>query len=249
MHLTGSPVVVVSVLDDALDVVSMGGDLQAYRSERDPDLIREKPGNTLTRFYVGRMRASVLEGYVAQAANDYESFIRAFRVGIAKVTHLVDIMGITHETVEPSSSFHLGGTEVRCFSDEQMELIAPVYKQEIGQAAWSMSFFGRATKPYFHQPPSLLLALADRISRDAEEIPDDASVPSSGKQADSPVRKSGVDGGKGTGVDAKTRKTRHRESSETNTRVESSGRSSASQAGNRKRAHGRRTKRPRSSTS
>lgn len=208
MHLTGNPRPVVSVVDSALDVSAMGGDIKPYIETRDPDLIKDKPGQEATRYHCSGVLASVFESYVQQASGEETRYIRAFAVGVQKITGLVDMKGVSHALVEPEDKVMVGGTEVPVFAKHQLNLIYPGVKLEIGAVIWSMSFLPPGESSFSPPPPSSLSILAKRISRDAGATRNTAQAESSEKPRGEATPASGESGGKGTAATAKGRSSR-----------------------------------------
>jgi len=205
MHLSGKPTPVVSVVDPALDVSAMGGDIKPYIETRDPELIREKPGETAARYHCAGVLASVFESYVQQATTEKDAYIRAFAVGVTKITSLVDMKGVTHALVEPEDKIVVGGTEVPVFAKHQLNLIYPGVKLEVGAVIWSMSFLPPGENNYSPPPPSSLSVLAKRISQAAGATRSTAPAESNEKPPAEAPPESAKSGGKGTAATAKGR--------------------------------------------
>lgn len=141
------PFEAVSLLDSALDVESMGIEtLTEYSRERNPALIREKPGMRLTRFKVARAPNSLFQRYVGIATTDEDRWIRAFQVSVTAIHNLVSQEdGELKKHLEPTESVHTASGDHRVWSEKDLVHVATSYLHEIGRVCWSLGFLPRGS--------------------------------------------------------------------------------------------------------
>lgn len=165
-----TPLKVASILDSALDSQAMGADLVKYVQTRDPSLVREKPGERVTWFYVRRIPTSLYQRYVMEATSEVDRRKRAFQVGVAKIENLTTNSGTTLQQLMPTEVAHTASGELEHFSEKQLEEIAAAYIEEIGEVANVRAFLPGKSALSFPLQGSFRRALEMRLSLDAAEI-------------------------------------------------------------------------------
>ncbi len=156
-------VVVHSCADEALDLFAMDGTgtLKEWLKTRDPAVERVVPGALVTHFHVQPIKQSVLDRYVNVAPDEYTANARAFACGVQKIENLVSAE--TLETVaifEPKGKVASAGPDATMFTDEQLEHVAGVFKQDIGAIARQRSFLVRRRGQRYSVPLSVLSVIA-----------------------------------------------------------------------------------------
>lgn len=164
------PLKVASILDSALDTQGMGENLVKYAQTRDPSLVKEKPGERVTWFYVRRIPTSLYQRYVMEATSEVDRRKRAFQVGVAKIENIVTNSGTTLQQLMPTATAQTVSGELEHFSERELEEIAPAFIEEIGEVANVRAFLPGKSALSFPLQGSFLRALELRLSLDAAEI-------------------------------------------------------------------------------
>lgn len=197
---------VVSIADEALDtkamdrVIGKGEDCWTeYMRERDPQWVRCKPGERLTRFYLRPIPTSLFNRYVQTAGSESEKFLRAFQCGVSEIRDAPEHMQ-GGGTLRPTREMSTATGPVLTWGDDEVDSFPPVWAEEIGSIAWARSFLGRTTGRVFQPPPSLVHVLVVRKSRDVVDALEAARQSSGERSSESPQ---GSESGSGAGTDAR----------------------------------------------
>jgi len=165
---------VVSYSDAALDWNAMaakfGGEssnrvdvVRRYATTRDPKLVVAKPGEKLTWFVLQRIDADVLERVMA-GESEYQRNSRAFQEAVIRVEDLVsNIDARLIPELRATGRRQVGPLEIPRMSDEDMRLIAPEYRQEIGGVALARSFLAPKTGAYYPLQSTFQLTLMAKM--------------------------------------------------------------------------------------
>ena len=161
------PLILVSVLDDAIDTEAMTAkEIVRYYETRDINLLKIKPGRKPQRYYTREVRQNLWESYVMAADTEAERYRRAFLCGVIRVTDVVQRNGEqTIEKFEPS-----GIRERGCMLEEDAERFSASDRAEIGSVIWERSFLAPRTVRAYRLPPTCLQILALRAFRSADAI-------------------------------------------------------------------------------
>lgn len=160
----------VSIADTAVDTQTMGAKVQDFLKSRDPKLIKIIPGKTPTWFHLRRIPTSIFQRYVATGESEGERRRRAFQCGVSRIDHLVREDGSVAPSVEPTDRIETPTGELRIWSERELEMLAPVFIEEIGSVVETQSFLPRGLAVYFQPPRLCLLAWVQRTSQDAAKI-------------------------------------------------------------------------------
>ena len=190
------PFKLYSLADPAVDAESMGDDCKKYLTDRDIALVKVLPGSTPTVFECRDIRSSAYD-YVMDGATEAEQNKRAFRVGVVKVANLVDQSGDKLGAVLPTGRLQTPAGGARFWTDEEIDLVAPVFIQDIGSVLKARGALPFGCTVSFRPPPLLLQVLLAKISHRAEEI--HGSLQESSEEAKARARRpSSPDGDEGT---------------------------------------------------
>lgn len=145
---------VASVLDSALDLDAMHPHLLEYARERNETLLKIKPGRDVTWFHLRRIPTSLMDRFVLEAPGLSEQNRRAFRVGVVQVQNLIATDEQKFHAINPSGKMDTAAAPLTVWTEEEMELFAPQYTQEIGAVARQRSFLVPGNAPSLLLPPS-----------------------------------------------------------------------------------------------
>ena len=166
--------------DPAVDIDGMGeAAIREYVSTRDEKLVKVKPGEKPTTFYVGEVPHE-LWSYVAAAESDHERAERAFQCAVTRVDNFVQSDGVAVGSWKPSNQ----NGQRKAMPEADMALFSPSERLEIGGVAYNHSFFPRRTDAFFRLPPLLAGVLARRIFRHADASQTSAPETSTEKPSD-----------------------------------------------------------------
>lgn len=186
---------VVSVNDAAVDVAAMGTrSIGKYVRERDAELLQFVKGEKPTWFELRRIPTSLFTRYIMEGRSDSEQYLRAFICGVERVRDLVDVNGEFRALLEPLGEAHTPTGTLKVWRDEDVDLIPPVYVEEIGSVALIQSMLSPKARASCQLPPMSLLGLTGRTFQPVAETLEDA-LQSSEEARERPPSSSDADGG------------------------------------------------------
>lgn len=156
---------IVSVFDNALDVVTMGGEPALdYAVTRDEEQLAILPGQEPTWFHTKRITARAFR-WVQEAESVAERQRRAFLVGVTRIDNLTDEETGAHvATMTPSGEMRIGKGVSTKWTDGEMARIAPAYISDVGDWVYGRSFLPRGNEGLYVPPPSSRTALAAKLA-------------------------------------------------------------------------------------
>jgi hypothetical protein len=194
------PFELYSLADPAVDVEGTPGKARRrYLQFRDnPQELKIVAGRKPTVFVCSDIQASIFNRYVMGGETEVERNTRAFQVGVTGVRNLVSrVDGEARPDPRPSGEIGDG----KMWSDEEMDMFAPVYQQDVGSVLLMRSALPFGSSVTFQPQPLLLSVYLARCSQSAERTPDTAPPPSA-KDKGTPTSQPAADGGEGTGATA-----------------------------------------------
>lgn len=187
-------IVVVSVLDSALDVHAMGVTIGDYLRTRDYGLVREKAGERLTKFTLRRIPTSVFQRHIMRAASDSERRLRAFECGVTSIDGFRWTEGGSLEPREGTGRMRTASGEIATWTEAELELLPPCYVEEIGAIAEVRSFLVRGSAVTYPLLPMSLDALAARVAVERPAVPiQPAAAPQTSAAPPASTRPTGAD--------------------------------------------------------
>ena len=202
MLRSAAPKKVCCVFDEAIDATQ--SDLSKYAQTRDLAHLKFLPGTRPTMYWIDRIPRSIMLKVVGSAKDDGERNMRAFQAGVMAVDDYIAEDGTTRARYEAPNATVMHGRQVRCVTDEDLELFPVADINEIGEVAYWHSFLRPGKDPYYPLPLSSQSALATLFARRVGTL--NQSPPSSEQPRDSSTETtqpaSGVSGPSGTATDA-----------------------------------------------
>jgi len=189
----------VSIVDSALDIDAMGvKEYLAYASSRDVSKLKFHPTAKPTRFELKRIPTSLFQRYVLEGRSEGEQHRRAFMCGVERVRDIVCADGETRAMMDPRHSAQTPGGPFSVWDEDQLELISPVYIEEMGAVAFHRSYLDPKARVYYPLPLScqrvlerqLVFRVADETLPDAAPSSDDrreAQAPPPDVRGDEPT--------------------------------------------------------------
>lgn len=165
----GSVIKVASLLDPAIDLLAMSGDVADYVRTRDASLLKFKPGMSPAWYSLRRIPTSVYLRNVAEATTDADRRRRAFQMALLEAVDVDTVDGRKRVRIEPTGSVTTHGGVMPVLTDADLEAFAPATIEEIGGVADGLSFLAPSIAPEYSVPPSFLAALGAVARRDAVE--------------------------------------------------------------------------------
>lgn len=155
MMQTTAPVKVVCPFDPALE---MNLDQAAeYAEKRDPALLKCKPGEAPTEFYIQRIHNSVVLNFMQTTTAIERRHVLAFMVGVVEVRNLRAEGGIIPLWRPSWCSAQKQGEHMK---DDELDLFALDEILDIGSVAYQRSFLRPGRTPCYVPPDSSAYALA-----------------------------------------------------------------------------------------
>ena len=169
MHLP--QLTLYSIADPAVDLQAMGKqDMYDYSKHRDPALVKAVSGTQPTKFICRDIPTSLFQSYVQNGLSEGEQYRRAFQCGVIAIEHLVQRTdGERRPRIEPSGRMRGPTADVPTWKDEELELIAPVYQQEIGSVLFTRSALPFGSEPTYLLPQLCLSVCLTRFQFSAAE--------------------------------------------------------------------------------
>lgn len=151
---TTKPTPVVRIYDPAIndDAVDRGGsDVLAYVRKRDMAVLKFRHGALPVVFHVRRISVALWDGYVQAGVTEDERRSRAFQVAVVRVENRPQPDGsrVTWTPERPERD----GRPVP-MTDDETQSFAPADRYEIGEVAWSLSFFPSDCAVSYRLPPT-----------------------------------------------------------------------------------------------
>ena len=186
---------IVSLADPALDVTAMGKLVSTYARKRDPALVKEIVGSKLAWFTIRRIPTGLFQRVVLEGVSEADRHRRAFVVGVSSIQNLYCTDERVRERFEPAGNAAAAHGQISIWTDEQMDLIAPAYVEEIGSVAETYSFLAPNSVVSYVLPQSSVRVLTARVNQDAAERLDaapssagpDSAAPSNGENTAVPM--------------------------------------------------------------
>jgi hypothetical protein len=166
---------VASVLDSAIDLDKMAETLVEYAKTRDEGLLKLKPGKAVTWFHIRRIPTSLIDRYVLEATSMSEQNRRAFSVAVIKAESLYTTDGRQVHALEPTGKIDTPAGKLSMWTEEELELFAPQYTQEIGSLARQRSFLVPGSAASLLLPPSSAEECRRRVYRVVAERGENAA--------------------------------------------------------------------------
>lgn len=167
---SSKPKKVISVNDPAINFNETGySNLRKYAEERDINHLKLKETEQPTYFYLMPIKTNVFENFVQGATTDGEKLRRAFQLAVVKIENFMDRYGNFHKEFKPEGEINGPQGEIKHLDEDQMELVSPQEKEEIGEVAYKDCFLAPKVKKRYHLSAISNALLLDQIYRDAEE--------------------------------------------------------------------------------
>lgn len=161
------PLIVVSVLDPAIDTEAMTPDeMVQYFRTRELKHLKFHHGKPAQKYHLREVRQSVWESYVMAGDTEDVRYRRAFLCAVVKVENLHQRDGSILPTWEPPNA-----RERDCMPESEAERFTAQDRAEIGRVAFDRSFLGWRTAPVYRLPPTSQQILALRAYRLVEPTP------------------------------------------------------------------------------
>lgn len=193
---------VASVLDSAIDLDKMAETLVDYAKTRDEATLKLKPGKDVTWFHIRRIPTSMMDRYVLEATSLAEQNRRAFCVSVVKVDNLCATDGRKIAALEPTGKMDTPSGQRSMWTEEELELFAPQYTQEIGSLARQRSFLVPGSAASLLLPPLSAEECRRRVYRVVAERGQNAGPSSVELTTEPPSSGASTDGPTGANVTA-----------------------------------------------
>ncbi len=163
-----TPLVLVSVLDDAIDDEAMTlAEVARYFESRDAKLLKYKPGRKPQLYHTREVKQSLWESVVMSADTEAERYRRAFQCGVFAVENVLQRDGSILPAWKPTEK----ETERGVMLDENAERFSASDRHEIGSAIFQRSFLAPRTVRAYRLPLTCQRELAQRAFRLADATP------------------------------------------------------------------------------
>jgi hypothetical protein len=167
------PLIVYSVGDSAIDIDAIGIKLRDYAQDRDPSVLRFVPGARPTAFHCRDIPTSLYQTWVMTGTTLEEQHRRAFQVGVSQVENLIEhTTGNPRQIVAPTDRMATGngGATIATWSWDELELVSPIYQQEIGSVLLMRSAVPLGYAATYRLPHLSLFAYQTRLQRLADAL-------------------------------------------------------------------------------